>query len=198
MACGRSMPQWNDCRFTTWISTRLIAKPSTRPTASPMPLTRSPSLASIVGDLPPRDTDVAQHAELALPREHQRAERRRQSDQPDRDRGGEQAIGDRERAVEHAQRDRADLARRREREAATRREGARRAARAAAIDRDARCEPQRGVRRARYRRSCARTRRAAITRAPVAVRSRATHPRRRSAAACPASGSAIVVPVRSP
>src|SRR5206468_12422323 len=27
-----SIPQWNDCRFTTWISTRLITQPSVRPT----------------------------------------------------------------------------------------------------------------------------------------------------------------------
>src|SRR5882762_6485857 len=42
-----SMPQWNDCRFTTWISTRLINQPSERPTARPRALTNSPCAASM-------------------------------------------------------------------------------------------------------------------------------------------------------
>src|SRR5436190_24041576 len=31
-----AMPQWNDCRLTTWTRIRLIANPSTTPHATPM------------------------------------------------------------------------------------------------------------------------------------------------------------------
>ena len=113
----RSMLQWNDWRLTTKMRIRLISHPSARPTTSPMPLTDQSFGRQHGGDLPPRDADVPQHAELAPPREHQRAERRRQADQAERDRGRLQRIGHRERAVEDAQRHGTDVAGRRERRA---------------------------------------------------------------------------------
>src|SRR6185503_60672 len=42
-----SMLQLNDCRLTTWISTRLMAPPSARPTATPSSASSPPSAASI-------------------------------------------------------------------------------------------------------------------------------------------------------
>src|SRR6266571_8231240 len=42
-----SIPQWNEWRFTTWMSTRLITQPSVRPTARPRALTSSPCAASM-------------------------------------------------------------------------------------------------------------------------------------------------------
>ena len=65
-------------------------------------------------DLPPRHPDVTQHAELAAPRERERAERRRQADEADHDGGELQRVGHRERPVEHPQRQAANFARRRD------------------------------------------------------------------------------------
>src|SRR5712691_882342 len=42
-----SIPQWNEWRLTTWMSTRLITQPSVRPTARPRALTNNPCAASM-------------------------------------------------------------------------------------------------------------------------------------------------------
>src|SRR6266508_473535 len=42
-----SIPQWNEWRLTTWMSTRLITQPSVRPTARPTALTKRPCAASM-------------------------------------------------------------------------------------------------------------------------------------------------------
>ena len=68
-------------------------------------------------DLPARHAEMAQHAELPAPRDHQRAERGRQPDEPDRHRGELERVGHRERAVERRERQRADLAGKRDFEA---------------------------------------------------------------------------------
>src|SRR5258706_4140007 len=42
-----SIPQWNEWRLTTWMSTRLITQPRARPTARPRALTSKPCAASM-------------------------------------------------------------------------------------------------------------------------------------------------------
>ena len=54
---------------------------------------------------------MAQHAEFAPPREHDRAEARREPEQPDQHRHGFHRVGNGEAAIEDAQRNLADLAR---------------------------------------------------------------------------------------
>ena len=85
------MPQWNDWRLTTWISTRLISQPSAKPTSEADGADRQALAGEHGADLPPRHADVAQHAEFAPPRKHQRAERRRKSEQADDHRGSSSA-----------------------------------------------------------------------------------------------------------
>ena len=63
-------------------------------------------------DLPPRHAEVAQHAELAAPRERERAERRRQADEADHDGSELERVGDGERPIERPQRQAANFARR--------------------------------------------------------------------------------------
>ena len=88
---------------------RLIANPSPQPTPSPIELTARPSVASIARDLAPRHPEMAQHAELAAARKHERAERRRESGETDHHGSELERIGHGERAIEHPQRRLADL-----------------------------------------------------------------------------------------
>ena len=88
--------------------------PTTRPVATPTAPSAAPSNASIRPISRARHAEVAQHAELAAPREHLRTGAGADAEQPDQHRDRLEQVGHRERAIEHPQRQAADLARHRD------------------------------------------------------------------------------------
>ena len=164
---ARSMLQWNDCRFTTWIRIRLMTRRArARPRAE---RADGEALGRQHGaDLPLGSCRGGAASELAATREHQRAEARREAGEPDHQRDELEHVGDRERAIERLQRALPDLARRGELEESP-------PGTAARIARRPRPDQHRRRARARRRSRCGR---------PSAGRSGRARSRPRRAAGC--------------
>ena len=96
----------------TCMRTRLISQPSARPASHAEPADDQAFDREHRADLAARHAEVAQHAELAPPRERLRTEARAHAEEADQHGGDFQRVGDRERAIEYRERDRLQLARR--------------------------------------------------------------------------------------
>ena len=98
------MVQWKLCGLTTCTSTTDTASPSARP-AKRADQRPGRAFAGDHGqDLPAREAQVREQAELLAPRQHLRAEAGGDAEQADADRHRLQPVGDGEAAVEDAQR----------------------------------------------------------------------------------------------